>query len=129
MGWVGAVLGDVCAVVVFVGIGRSAHHHLVSPSGMASTSWPFLAGLALGWVALAAGRARGAKLPLLPAGVVAWLATVAVGMASRVVSGQGTAFAFVLVALAFLGAAMLGWRAVLLGVRAARSPARRAAGP
>jgi hypothetical protein len=31
-------------------------------------------------------------------------------MVLRVVSGQGTAFAFVLVALAFLGLFLLGWR-------------------
>jgi hypothetical protein len=32
-------------------------------------------------------------------------------MVLRVVSGQGTAFAFIIVALAFLGLLMLGWRA------------------
>jgi hypothetical protein len=46
-----------------------------------------------------------------------WLSTVAVGMALRVVSGQGTAVAFVFVALGFLGATMLGWRIVLVVVR------------
>lgn len=46
-------------------------------------------------------------------GVLVCVSTVALGMALRVVSGQGTAVAFVLVALGFLGAVMLGWR--LLG--------------
>jgi hypothetical protein len=41
-----------------------------------------------------------------------WLATVAVGMTLRVLAGQGTAFAFILVALAFLGLFQLGWRLV-----------------
>ncbi|WP_375539031.1 DUF3054 family protein [Actinomadura sp. J1-007] len=33
-------------------------------------------------------------------------------MGLRIVSGQGTAFAFVLVSLAFLGVTLLGWRVV-----------------
>ncbi|WP_369688382.1 DUF3054 family protein [Actinomadura macra] len=45
-------------------------------------------------------------------GVGVWLVTVAVGMVLRVVSGQGTAFAFVVVALAFLALVLLGWRLV-----------------
>jgi hypothetical protein len=35
------------------------------------------------------------------------------GMALRVAAGQGTAAAFVLVALAFLGLFLLGWRLVV----------------
>jgi hypothetical protein len=38
-------------------------------------------------------------------------------MALRVVAGQGTALAFVLVALCFLGASMCGWRLVARLVR------------
>ena len=40
---------------------------------------------------------------LVPTGLGVWLGTVAVGMILRVLAGQGTAFAFILVALAFLG--------------------------
>lgn len=129
MGQVAAALADALAVLVFVGIGRSAHHHLVGLPGMASTSWPFLTGLALGWAAIVALRRRGRAAHLLAGGVVAWLATVTVGMFLRVASGQGTAAAFVLVALGFLGATMLGWRAVGLAWRARRSPARRVVRP
>ena len=68
--------------------------------GITSTAWPFLSGLAIGWGAVAARRLRG---PSLYSGVVVCISTVAVGMVLRVVSGQGTAFAFVLVALGFLG--------------------------
>ena len=47
---------------------------------------------------------------LLPTGVGVWLGTVAIGMILRgVLAGQGTAFAFILVALAFLGLFQLGW--------------------
>ena len=108
-----AVILDCCCVLVFVIIGRASHTKGESLGGIASTAWPFLAGLAGGWLATRAWRR-----PFLvwPAGVAAWLGTVALGMTLRVVSGQGTAFAFVGVALAFLGLFLLGWR-LLAGLR------------
>jgi Protein of unknown function (DUF3054) len=108
------LVADCCCVLAFVVIGRASHAKGESLAGIASTAWPFLAGLACGWLA-----ARGWRRPLrlAPAGVGAWLGTVAVGMVLRVVSGQGTAVAFVLVALAFLGLFLLGWRLVVGLVR------------
>ena len=44
--------------------------------------------------------------------MIIWLLTVALGMVLRVVSGQGTAAAFIVVALAFLGLFLLGWRLI-----------------
>ena len=111
-----AGLLDICCVLVFVVIGRASHTKGESLPGIASTAWPFLVGLAVGWVAVRAWRGPRA---LVPAGVGAWLGTVAVGMVLRVVSGQGTAFAFICVALAFLGLFMLGWR-VLARMRSPR---------
>jgi len=104
-----AVVLDCCCVLVFVIIGRASHTKGESVAGIASTAWPFLAGLGIGWLAARAWRQPAA---LFPAGVGAWLGAVALGMVFRVVSGQGTAFAFVLVALAFLGLFLLGWRLV-----------------
>lgn len=104
---------DVASVLVFVVIGRAAHERGLTLAGVASTTWPFLAGMAAGW---AVGRAWRRPASLVPAGVATWLDCVALGMVLRVVSGQGTAFAFVLVALGFLGATMLGWRLAALGV-------------
>ncbi len=106
---------DIVCVLVFVAIGRSAHTVGVTASGIASTSWPFLAGAALGWAAV-----RGWRKPfeVVPTGVVVWLSCVVVGMVLRVVAGQGTAAAFVAVALAFLGMELLGWRlSVLVALR------------
>jgi DUF3054 family protein len=118
------LLADCCCVLAFVIIGRASHARGENLAGIASTAWPFLAGLACGWVA-----ARGWRRPaaLVPAGVGAWLGTVAVGMVLRVVSGQGTAVAFVLVALAFLGLFLLGWRLAcgLLRPRLRSRPWRR----
>ena len=47
---------------------------------------------------------------MVPVGVVVWLSCVGLGMVLRVLDGQGTAAAFVVVALVLLGSAMLGWR-------------------
>jgi len=107
-----AVALDVGCVLVFVIIGRASHTKGESLAGIASTAWPFLAGLAGGWLVTAglAGRAWRQPSRLWPAGVGAWLGTVVLGMVLRVVSGQGTAPAFIAVALAFLGLFLLGWR-------------------
>jgi hypothetical protein len=97
------------AVLVFVAIGRSAHAHGITPSGLAGTSWPFLVGLAAGWLVARAWRR---PREIVPTALVVTVTCVAVGMVLRVVSGQGTAVAFVVVALAFLGTALVGWRAL-----------------
>jgi len=107
------VVMDLVAVLVFVSIGRSVHSHGLALAGVASTAWPFVSGLAAGWIVLALRRR---DLVTLLSGLVALLSTVALGMALRVVGGQGTAVAFVLVALGFLGATMLGWRLCLAGL-------------
>jgi peptidoglycan/LPS O-acetylase OafA/YrhL len=103
---------DLGAVALFVVIGRASHHHGESPAGIASTAWPFVAGLVAGWLVVA--RRSPATMP---AGAVVCAATVAVGMVLRVVAGQGTAAAFVAVATGFLGAVMLGGRFLLRRVR------------
>lgn len=110
---------DVACILVFVAIGRTSHADGVTLAGMVSTSWPFLVGAAFGWVAARAWRR---PVAVAPSGVVIWLSCVAVGMVLRVVAGQGTALAFVIVALGFLGLALLGWRSLI------RLAARRVAG-
>jgi DUF3054 family protein len=112
-----AAVLDVAAVLVFVVIGRANHGHGEAVAGVASTAWPFLAGLAAGWLAARAWRRPAG---LWPSGVAAWLGTVAVGMALRVLAGQGTAWAFIVVALVFLGLFLLGWRLLARFVPASR---------
>jgi hypothetical protein len=102
-----AAILDCCCVLVFVIIGRASHAKGESLGGIATTAWPFLAGLTAGWLAARAWRSPSR---LWPAGVGAWLGAVTLGMVLRVVSGQGTAAAFIGVALAFLGLFLLGWR-------------------
>jgi Protein of unknown function (DUF3054) len=110
-----ACLADLCCVLIFVVIGRANHHAAGGLAGLAETAWPFLTGAAAGMLITRSWRR---PMALLPTGVGVWLCTVALGMVLRVVSGQGTAFAFILVALAFLGLFQLGWR--VAASRAAR---------
>ena len=102
-----SLLADACCVLAFVVIGRASHNDGETLAGIASTAWPFLAGLACGEVAARAWRQ---PLALVPAGVGAWLGAVLVGQALRVLAGQGTALAFIVVSLLFLGVFLLGWR-------------------
>lgn len=99
-----------CCVVAFVVIGRANHHAGLTVAGVATTTWPFLVGLAIG---VLAGRTWRNPFALLPAGVITWACTVVFGQALRVVSGQGTDLAFVLVSAAFLGLFLFGWRVVV----------------
>jgi hypothetical protein len=106
-GAVRAAVLDVAVVLVFVVIGRANHHDGDTVPGVASTAWPFLAGLGAGWLVARVWRRPAA---LVPSGIAAWLGAVAVGMVLRVVAGQGTAVSFIIVALCFLGLFLLGWR-------------------
>lgn len=102
-----AAVLDACCVLLFVVIGRISHSKGETVAGVASTLWPFLTGLAVGWLVTRAWRRPAA---ILPSGAGAVLGTVAVGMVLRVLAGQGTAFSFIVVALVFLALFLLGWR-------------------
>ncbi|MGB8179708.1 MAG: DUF3054 domain-containing protein [Acidimicrobiales bacterium] len=110
---------DALVVALFVAIGRSAHHHVLSWGGFASTLWPFGTGLLIGWTWVLARGRRGSSIA---SGVVVWLTTVTVGMLLRVEFSQGTALEFVAVTLGFLGALMLGARLLAGVLRARTSP-------
>ncbi|MFI6871269.1 DUF3054 domain-containing protein [Nocardia sp. NPDC050406] len=113
---------DAVLVVVFCAIGRSSHDESIL-SGLARTAWPFEVGLLLGWVIAFAVTAWQAERDvdsavrrfdgwlLWPTGVIIWLSTLIFGMLLRVISGQGTAFSFVLVAATALALFLLGPRA------------------
>ncbi|MFC4604099.1 DUF3054 domain-containing protein [Rhodococcus kronopolitis] len=114
-----ALAVDVVLVIVFCAIGRRSHDEANALAGLASTAWPFLGGLAAGWLATyALYRKKFDALSVVPTGVLVWLTTLVVGMLLRVVGGQGTAFSFILVAATVLAVFLIGWRAVYAAVRA-----------
>lgn len=107
-----ALLVDAALVVVFAAIGRATHDgDVLGPagSGLASTAWPFLGGLLLGWAVSIAWRR-----PLAPlrTGLPVWAVTLVVGMGLRALSGQGIAVAFIVVAGITLLLFLVGWRAI-----------------
>lgn len=108
------LVADLFIVFTFVIIGRATHDHGEYVLGILSTAWPFVTGLTLGWLAL---RATGRSGMRPRDGAIICLYTVVVGMTLRVLAGQGTALAFILVALVFLGALMVGGRALVSAVR------------
>jgi hypothetical protein len=116
---VGAFAIDAALVTVFAAIGRASHGEdaLV---GLWVTAWPFLAALVVGWVV-----SLGWRSPLAPVrtGLPVWAVTVAGGMLLRAVSGQGTAFAFIVVAAVTLVLFLVGWRVVAAVVRRSRRAA------
>jgi uncharacterized membrane protein len=124
-GWLAAVV-DIVLIVAFALIGRSSHAEAASPIGLWTTAYPFLAGWAVGWLVVR-GWAR--PMRLWPTGVVVWVATVAIGMLLRVLTGQGDVagdplpLSFVIVATISLAVFLLGWRAVVR-LAAARSGRR-----
>ena len=105
-----STLLDVCCVLAFVAIGRHTHGNGDSLAGIWHTAWPFLTGLAIGLLAVRSWRRPAA---IMPTGLGAWLGAAGAGMAIRVLAGQGTAAAFIVVTFAFLALFILGWRAVL----------------
>ncbi|WP_299518393.1 DUF3054 domain-containing protein [uncultured Serinicoccus sp.] len=109
-------LGDLLLLLVFAVAGRSSHELGLTPLGVLATAWPFAVGTAVGW--MLTWRARRWWVEGLAVGGMA----LAVGMLLRVVTGAGTAPAFVIVAAVVLVGGALGWRAVVqaLSVRRRR---------
>lgn len=112
-----AALADTASVVLFAAVGRSSHAEGLDLAGVASTSWPFLAGAAAGWAVSRAWR----RPATVRTGAVVWAGAVVIGMALRVAVGQGTALSFTIVTAVVLGAFLLGWRAVGAAVRRRRA--------
>ena len=118
-------------VLVFAIIGRSSHAEATDLLGVATTAWPFLAGVGLGHVVDGVRRRAAGVDPVrhgpaaLVTGVTVWVATVGLGMILRVLVVDGGApLSFVLVATIALGVLLLGWRGGLAATRRARRTRR-----
>lgn len=122
---------DALLVFVFCAIGRRSHDEAVL-AGLLRTLWPFATGLAAGWLIVASSRwwrradeAGFDGTALWPTGIAVWISTLAGGMLLRVVSGQGTAVSFVLVAGTVLALFLLGWRAAFGALSRSRFRSRQ----
>ncbi|MBM3680103.1 MAG: DUF3054 domain-containing protein [Actinobacteria bacterium] len=119
MGW---LLVDVVWILVFALLGRESHEGDTAALAVLGVAWPFLAGYAA--AALVVGLRRSPRS--VARGSAVWLGAVAGGMAIRtVLEGRLPETAFIVVALAFLGAGLVGWRVVAaLVARRRRAVAR-----
>lgn len=106
-----APLADAAVLAVFVLLGRAEHDSGSSLIGYVATLAPFIIGLAIAWLAVAEVRAQ----PLAGrSGLIVWACAVLIGLAvRRVVFGDGIALAFIIVAAAFTGLGLNGWRAIV----------------
>jgi len=107
-----AVIADLCAVVIYVGVGRAAHNESLSLPGFLSTSWPFLVGVGGGYLGVVLTR-----WPVLSlrGGVVVTGKCLIIGLVLRYgVQREGTPFPYVVVTVLVLTALMLGWRIAAL---------------
>lgn len=110
-----ALLGDVAVLVVFVLVGRRSHHEDAGFAGFLRVWWPFAVALGVAWLVTGLWRAPLAWMRATSA----WLVTVALGMALRITAeDRDFKVAFLIVTLLFVGAGMLGWRAVVRWRRA-----------
>jgi hypothetical protein len=117
-----AFAADVVAIVAFVTLGRRNHHDAVDASGVVGTAAPFLMALAAGWLVLRLWRHPTSTEWAL----ALWAITLTVGMLARkVIWGDGTATAFVIVAGVATFVLLVGWRSVWTW-RTARQAARQA---
>jgi len=101
---------DAALICLFSAIGRSNHAETGALVDVVGTAWPFLAGMAVGWLIFVVTLRRA---PLrVRDGIPIWLSTVALGMLLRGLTDAGTAFSFIVVATLFLGVALIGWRGI-----------------
>lgn len=103
---------DTALICIFAAIGRRSHAETGALLSVLTTAWPFLAGMTAGWL-ISLLTLRRAPLAVRD-GIPIWLCAVTIGMALRGLTHAGTAFSFIVVATLFLGAMLLGWRAVAM---------------
>jgi hypothetical protein len=116
-----AIVLDIVLIVLFALIGRASHGENAI-GGLWTTAWPFLVGALAGWLA---GRAW--RRPFAPwrSGLWVWAGALIVGMLLRLVSGQGVAVSFVIVAGIVLFVFLVGWRVIASLLRPGRVLRRR----
>ena len=103
---------DTALICIFAAIGRRSHAETGALLSVLTTAWPFLAGMAAGWL-ICLLTLRRAPLTVRD-GIPVWLCAVSIGMALRGLTHTGTAFSFIVVASIVLSAMLLGWRAVAM---------------
>lgn len=104
-----ALVLDAALVLAFVALGRQEHDDTSETRNVLAIAAPFWIGLGIGWAVARVWRAPWA----IRTGLVIWPVVIVAGMlVRRFAFDDGTAVAFVIVATLFLGACVVGWRAL-----------------
>ena len=117
-----AIVLDLALVVLFATLGRASHAEVLDLGGISRTALPFVAGTLIAWIALTLRKSSGSSLS---AGAFVWALTLIGGMLFRVLLGDGTAVAFIIVAAVTLALFLLGWRLILWLVQRRTSATQR----
>lgn len=115
-----ALIVDAALVTAFAALGRGSHARDATLLGLWETAWPFLAGLAIAWLAAVIWRR---PLAIVRSGMPAWIGAAGLGMVFRWLTGGGTALPFVIVTVLVVGAFLVGWRAVVALIQRLRRTA------
>lgn len=112
---------DAACLAVFVALGRESHDLTSGITWYLTVLWPFL----LGWFAAAAALRLYASWPNRWTALAAtWVAGTAIALVLRsLITGRASPPAFIIVAYAFIGVTVLGWRLALRGMTLLRNRA------
>ena len=103
-----SMAADVLVVLVFVVAGRATHDESMAVGGVLDTAWPFLVGVAGGWLGIFLGRMQPWTMP---AAAMMVFKTVVLGLVLRsIIQGDATEVPFALTTTAILGVLFVAWR-------------------
>jgi len=113
--------GDAACLAVFVLLGRESHDLSSGITWYLTVLWPFL----LGWFAAAAAVRLYTSWPNRWLAVAAtWVAGTAIALVLRsLITGRASPPAFIIVAYAFIGLTVFGWRLAVRGLEVLRNRA------
>ena len=113
--------GDAACLAIFVLLGRESHDLSSGITWYLTVLWPFL----LGWFAAAAAVRLYTSWPNRWLAVAAtWVAGTAIALVLRsLITGRATPLAFIIVAYAFIGLTVFGWRLAVRGLEVLRNKA------
>jgi peptidoglycan/LPS O-acetylase OafA/YrhL len=123
----GSVVADLAALAVYVGVAQGSHDEALAANGALGTVWPFLIGVAGGYI--------GALMTRWPAlslrgGAVVTVKCLIIGLVLRYgVQRDPTPFSFIVVTVLVLAALMIGWRLAGLAVLNRSRRSSGSAGP
>lgn len=111
--------GDAACLAVFVLLGRASHDLSSGITWYLTVLWPFL----LGWFAAAAAVRLYTSWPNRWMAVAAtWVAGTAIALVLRsLITGRASPLAFIIVAYAFIGLTVFGWRLAVRGLEVLRN--------